>query len=120
MESVTELKAPASLTVRGAPRLFHVMVKPTWYGEGGGMCVHAETRGDQLALEHNGDLYSCDHFIEPDHVLGNIGDRTMLELIDPPATTRPAFATSRARAGPTRSARPAMGAQPVRAGLVRL
>ena len=56
----------------------------SWYGEGGGMCVHAETCGSQLALEHNGDLYSCDHFVEPDYLLGNIGDRTMLELIDLP------------------------------------
>jgi len=52
-----------------------------WYGEGGGMCVHAETCGDQLALEHNGDLYSCDHYVEPGYLLGNIGDRTMLELV---------------------------------------
>ena len=35
----------------------------------------------QLALEHNGDLYSCDHYVEPDHLLGNIGERTMLELV---------------------------------------
>ena len=52
-----------------------------FYGEGGGMCVHAETCGQQLALEHNGDLYSCDHFVEPGYLLGNIGDRTMLELV---------------------------------------
>ncbi|WTJ80100.1 SPASM domain-containing protein [Streptomyces sp. NBC_01538] len=35
-------------------------------------------------LEHNGDLYSCDHFVEPEHLLGNIGDRHMLELVDSP------------------------------------
>ena len=56
----------------------------SWFGEGGGMCIHAETCGDQLALEHNGDLYSCDHFVEPGYLLGNIGDRTMLELVDLP------------------------------------
>jgi uncharacterized protein len=56
----------------------------SWYGEGGGMCVHAETCGQQLALEHNGDLYSCDHFVEPAYLLGNIGDRTMLELVSLP------------------------------------
>jgi uncharacterized protein len=56
----------------------------SWYGEGAGMCVHAETCGSQLALEHNGDLYSCDHFVEPGYLLGNIGDRTMLELVDLP------------------------------------
>lgn len=52
-----------------------------WYGEGGGVCVHAETCGTQLALEHNGDVYSCDHFVEPDYLLGNIGDRPLLELV---------------------------------------
>jgi uncharacterized protein len=43
--------------------------------------VHAETCGQQVALEHNGDLYSCDHFVEPGYLLGNIGDRTMLDLV---------------------------------------
>ena len=55
-----------------------------WYGEPGGMCVHAETCGEQVALEHNGDLYSCDHFVEPGYLLGNIGDRTMPELVSLP------------------------------------
>jgi uncharacterized protein len=52
-----------------------------WYGEGGGMCVHAQTCGSQLALEHTGDLYSCDHYVEPGYLLGNIGDKHMLDLI---------------------------------------
>jgi uncharacterized protein len=49
------------------------------------MCVFNETCGDALALEHNGDLYSCDHFVEPDHRLGNILDSQMSELVDSPA-----------------------------------
>jgi serine-type anaerobic sulfatase-maturating enzyme len=50
-----------------------------------GMCVHAVTCGDAVALEHNGDLYSCDHYVEPDYLLGNIADgRTLLELVDSP------------------------------------
>jgi len=52
-----------------------------FHGEGGGLCVHAETCGSQLALEHNGDVYSCDHFVEPNYLLGNIGDKHMLDLI---------------------------------------
>ena len=52
-----------------------------WVGEPGGMCVHAETCGEQIALEHNGDVYSCDHYVEPNYLLGNIGDRTLLELV---------------------------------------
>ena len=55
-----------------------------FYGEPGGMCVHAETCGLQLAIEHTGDLYSCDHFVEPDYLLGNIEDKHMLELIVSP------------------------------------
>jgi uncharacterized protein len=55
-----------------------------WYGEPGGMCVHAETCGLQVAVEHTGDLYSCDHFVEPDHLLGNIQDKHMLTLIASP------------------------------------
>jgi uncharacterized protein len=36
-----------------------------------------------VALEHNGDLYSCDHFVEPEYLLGNItAGRTLLELVE--------------------------------------
>ena len=52
-----------------------------WYGEPPGLCVHSETCGLALALEHTGDLYSCDHFVEPAHRLGNIRERHMLELV---------------------------------------
>jgi uncharacterized protein len=52
-----------------------------WYGEPGGMCVHAETCGEQIALEHNGDVYSCDHYVEPGYLLGNIGERQLLDLV---------------------------------------
>jgi uncharacterized protein len=55
-----------------------------WYGEQPGLCVHSETCGLALALEHNGDLYSCDHFVEPDYKLGNIAEAPMLELIASP------------------------------------
>ena len=51
------------------------------HGEPGGMCVHAETCGSQLALEHTGDLYSCDHYVEPGYLLGNISERPLLDLI---------------------------------------
>jgi len=52
-----------------------------WVGEPPGLCVHSETCGLALALEHNGDLYSCDHFVEPRYRLGNIEERHMLELV---------------------------------------
>jgi uncharacterized protein len=53
-----------------------------WVGEPPGLCVHSETCGRALALEHTGDLYSCDHFVEPEHLLGNIGDRTLSEMVE--------------------------------------
>ena len=55
-----------------------------WYGEPPGLCVHSETCGLALALEHTGDLYSCDHFVEPRHKLGNIRDKPMIDLIASP------------------------------------
>jgi uncharacterized protein len=50
-----------------------------------GLCVHARTCGDAVALEHNGDLYSCDHYVEPEYLLGNITQgRTLLQLVESP------------------------------------
>jgi uncharacterized protein len=46
-----------------------------------GMCVFEETCGLGLALEHNGDLYSCDHFVEPGYLLGNIMETPMIEMV---------------------------------------
>jgi uncharacterized protein len=54
----------------------------TWVGlPGSGMCVFDETCGYGLALEHNGDLYSCDHFVEPKYLLGNLQSDNMIDLI---------------------------------------
>jgi uncharacterized protein len=52
-----------------------------WFGEPPGLCIHSETCGLALALEHTGDLYSCDHFVEPRYRLGNIRESHMLELV---------------------------------------
>jgi uncharacterized protein len=46
-----------------------------------GMCVFNATCGHGLALEHNGDLYACDHFVEPKYFLGNIQQSHLLELL---------------------------------------
>ena len=45
------------------------------------MCVHAERCGGAVALEHNGDVYSCDHFVGPEHRLGNIAGARLLDLV---------------------------------------
>jgi uncharacterized protein len=52
-----------------------------WVGEPPSLCIHSETCGLALALEHTGDLYSCDHFVEPAFKLGNIRETHMLELV---------------------------------------
>ncbi len=52
-----------------------------WVGQPGAVCVFAPTCGNALALEHNGDLYACDHFVEPDYLLGNIKEEHMIDLI---------------------------------------
>jgi len=45
------------------------------------LCIFSPTCGNALALEHNGDLYSCDHYVEPDYLLGNIQETHMIELV---------------------------------------
>ena len=49
------------------------------------LCIFNETCGNALALEHNGDLYSCDHFVDPLYLLGNITKTHMVELVASPA-----------------------------------
>jgi len=45
------------------------------------LCVLRPTCGEGVALEHNGDLYSCDHFVDPPYLLGNIMETPMGELV---------------------------------------
>jgi uncharacterized protein len=51
-----------------------------WVGSPPGLCVHSPTCGTALALEHNGDLYSCDHFVAPSFRLGNILETPLKRL----------------------------------------
>lgn len=46
-----------------------------------GLCVLSETCGDALAMEHNGDLYACDHFVYPQFRLGNILNSSITEML---------------------------------------
>jgi uncharacterized protein len=55
-----------------------------WSGEPPGLCIHSKTCGLALALEHNGDLYACDHFVEPEYKLGNILETQLIELVASP------------------------------------
>ena len=49
------------------------------------LCIHAPTCGLGPALEYNGDLYACDHYVEPDYRLGNIHETPMAEMLATPA-----------------------------------
>jgi uncharacterized protein len=55
-----------------------------WLGFEPSLCVHAKTCGNCLAMEHNGDLFSCDHFVFPDYYLGNIMETPMTQLVASP------------------------------------
>jgi uncharacterized protein len=48
------------------------------------LCIFSPTCGTALTVERNGDLYSCDHYVEPDYLLGNIKSEHMLDLITSP------------------------------------
>ena len=52
----------------------------SWLGRPGELCVFAPTCGLALELEHNGDLYSCDHYVEPNYRLGNIHQAPLEDL----------------------------------------
>jgi uncharacterized protein len=52
-----------------------------WSGDRPGLCVFEETCGTAMAMEHNGDVYSCDHFVEPNYFLGNMTDNTLIDIV---------------------------------------
>ncbi|MCX6329245.1 MAG: SPASM domain-containing protein, partial [Bacteroidia bacterium] len=51
-----------------------------YVGENPGLCVFNDTCGDALVMEHNGDLFSCDHFVYPEYLLGNIAQTPLIDL----------------------------------------
>lgn len=51
-------------------------------GHEASLCVHTETCGGQIAIEHDGSVYSCDHFVEPGYQLGNIHDDSLERLVE--------------------------------------
>ena len=56
-----------------------------WSGYPSQMCAFSETCGHAFALEANGDLYQCDHYVYPDYYLGNIHQQTLQALNASPA-----------------------------------
>ncbi len=56
-----------------------------WMGLGSSLCVFAEKCGAALAIEHNGDLYSCDHYVYPRYKLGNVMNQSLGAMVDSPS-----------------------------------
>ena len=56
-----------------------------FFGQEHTLCIWRETCGDVVVVEHNGDFYSCDHFVNREHHLGNVRETTLSELLEKPA-----------------------------------
>ncbi|HTL30731.1 MAG TPA: anaerobic sulfatase maturase [Tepidisphaeraceae bacterium] len=59
-----------------------------WMGVGSSLCVFAEKCGAALAIEHNGDLYSCDHYVYSQYHLGNILNHSLGEMVNSEQQTK--------------------------------
>ena len=55
-----------------------------WMGLGSSLCAFAEKCGAALAIEHNGDVFSCDHYVYPRHQLGNVMNQSLGAMVDSP------------------------------------
>lgn len=55
-----------------------------WVGEPAGVCVFSENCGRALAIEHNGDVFSCDHYVYPRYKLGNLLNDSLVTMADSP------------------------------------
>ncbi|MEX1120083.1 MAG: anaerobic sulfatase maturase [Terrimicrobiaceae bacterium] len=53
-----------------------------WMGMGGGLCVFSEKCGTAMAMEHNGDVFSCDHYVYPKFKLGNVMNGSLGEMVN--------------------------------------
>ena len=53
----------------------------SWLGMEASLCVFRRTCGSALAMEHSGDIYSCDHFVYPENKLGNITQAALEQLV---------------------------------------
>jgi uncharacterized protein len=60
-------------------------VARTALGHPHALCVFRETCGDVPVIEHNGDFFCCDHFVDAEHRLGNIMETPLVELLESPA-----------------------------------
>jgi uncharacterized protein len=59
-----------------------------WCGAGSGVCVFSATCGSSMAMEHNGDVYPCDHYVYPRFRLGNVMGGSLGEMVNSVAQVR--------------------------------
>jgi uncharacterized protein len=57
----------------------------TAFGQEHALCIFRETCGDVPVVEHNGDFFSCDHFVDTEHRLGNIQEASLVDFLESPA-----------------------------------
>lgn len=69
-----------------------------WLNMPGGLCIYAETCGDAMALEHDGQLYACDHFVYPEFARGRVDEQPLADLVESPA--QKAFGADKSRSLP--------------------
>jgi uncharacterized protein len=55
-----------------------------WTGQPASLCTYAETCGRALAVEHDGSVYSCDHYVYASHRLGNLREMSLAAMVDSP------------------------------------
>ena len=65
-------------------QLFDESVRP-FLGMEHALCIYRETCGDVPVVEHNGDFYSCDHYVLPEYKIGNIYERPLAEMVEDPS-----------------------------------
>ena len=64
-------------------QMFDVTLE-AWVGVPSSLCVFSPTCGDALAMEHNGDVYSCDHYVYPRNRLGNVLENSLGAMVQSP------------------------------------
>ncbi len=69
-----------------------------WSGSGASLCVFLKECGRALAMEHNGDLFSCDHFVYPRYKLGNIMNQSLGDMVN--SDTQAAFGAAKSETLP--------------------
>jgi len=64
-------------------QIFDIVFR-VYLGMKAGLCLFDKTCGNALAIEHNGDLYSCDHYVETEYHIGNVATSTLNEMVATP------------------------------------